>query len=231
MYKSHFTTWGLRKNNRVVEAQEILRAKSLLASQGMSSLFIVRGRLADIEDLERCCRRAKALPTEFDENDIAILPTGIECVIFRDGITSISSPENFKQLQCLLHYTAVHVDSCFDRGLWSSGSDDEELVQYYSARDKEILRLCLESIYNAGVCFKSGQAQLGGAHARLALEHLPNLLRRNHQGSMGNLLLELQRLQERGPSRLPPRRCSMSFGACSTDCSLQLIHTKCFLRP
>ena len=164
----------------------------------MSSLFIVRGRLADIEDLERCCRRAKALPpTDFDEYEIAILPVGIECVILRDRIASISDPENFKQLQCFLHYSAVYIDSCFDRGLWLPGSDDKDPMQYPAAA-KHHPQLCFDNLHHAGFCLGSGQGQLGGAYARSAFEHLPNVLRCNHQDVMANLLIRLRCLQEKG---------------------------------
>ena len=197
MYKSHITAWGIRKNNRVLEARAILHRKHVLDSQGYSSIFIVRGRLADLADVERCCKRAKEQSSDHGSDEPEHLPEGIDVVILPNQMASIAAPERFRTLQSFLHHTAVYIDSCFDQGTWQSFSDDDDLTSY-SQVDENLAKLCFDKLGFASACFSTGLIHLGTAYARQAVFQFRPLLQCNHQDVMPNLLIQLQRIQERG---------------------------------
>ena len=71
MYKNKITLWGLDKKQKRYEACLILRRKREWDMQGRPPcLFLLRGWLVDMEDLERYRKRAKLqTPVELDPGD------------------------------------------------------------------------------------------------------------------------------------------------------------------
>lgn len=164
MYKSHITAWGLRKNNSVHEARAIMSKKRVLDALGLTSVFIVRGELADLEDVQRCYKRAQRSLSMADEEEEGgggkkNLPDGVSCVVFQDSVTFIKAPDRLRNLESFLHHTAIHVEGCFDQGLWRSSSDDEDL-SYYPQIDQNIAKECFSDLRHASACFDARQCQL-----------------------------------------------------------------------
>lgn len=175
MYKSHFTAWGLRKYNRLSEAQAIIRRRNSLDPKGLNAMFFIRGELADLNDLQRCCKRAKTHPEAPEDDAEEVLPEGVQCFTFQDHFAAINDPETFNHLRSFLHHTAVHIDASFDQGIWWSESDDAAL-KTCSQSDSQLSLDCLEDVLSASFCFRVGHTQLGGAYARRAFAHFSELL-------------------------------------------------------
>ena len=197
MYKSHLTAWGLRKYNRLCEARAILRKKRTLEAHGFTSIFIVRGQLANLEDIQRSCRRAREEPScsEFDEDKS--LPEGVECVVVPAQIATIATPQRLRSLEKFLHNAAIYVDNCFDHGLWRSTSDDEDLTHSFQVNGNTI-KLCFDNLGHAASSVDKRQFQLGGAYLQSALEEFPTVLLTDHQDVVPTLLVQLQRIQQKG---------------------------------
>lgn len=200
MYKSHLTAWGLRKNNRLYEARAILRKKCALEAQGHISIFIVRGQLANLEDIQRCCHRAKEQPSPSDFNEDESLPEGIECVLL-PAQPAIAATLGFRNLERFLHHAAIYVDYCFDQGLWRSTSDDEDLTHSFQGNGNTI-KLCFDDLGHAASSVGQSQFRLARAYIQSALDEFPTVLLTDHQDVVPTLLVQLQRIQQKGLNRL-----------------------------
>jgi Clr5 domain len=227
MYKSHITLWGLRKNNQLREAQAILRKKYALESAGFHPLFLIRGQLADMNDIERCCKRAKAefSTTDADAEDHS-LPESVEYLGFQYHLNLIDAPAKFTELQRFLHNTLVHFDSCFDRGLWRSESDDQDLAY---PQDMELLaKQCFDDLSYATACFENGHSRLGQVFAQRAFDNFSAVLQTNHQDVISALLVQLDRIQRKGLDVFLLDAVSRFAKLASTDLPLAHPHAALF---
>ena len=199
MYKSHITAWGLRKNLRVIEAQAILRRKQALDAMGVTYMFLIRGLPADMEDVERCCKRAKSSAS--NKGDEYALPRGVECVILRQRAQAIKDPDSFNHLRSFFHHSVVHVEGSLDNGSWRLASDKSRLV-CCTAKEAHLIERCIQDFKSASRCFNQGKSHLGGAFARQAFSKLPEMLIVAYEGTVEVLLSLLSMMQDRGQNDL-----------------------------
>ena len=123
MFKSRISAWGIEKKNKRTEAHAILREHRRRIRAGQPCLFVRRGWPVNITDIERFCKRSKLDTSKVTTP--ARLPSGIACIPLSSVSSTLSDPAFFSNLETLLFYSTVLVDSSFETGLWKSESLDD----------------------------------------------------------------------------------------------------------
>ena len=75
MYQRKIALWGLEKKHKAPEMRAILRLARQREAAGQSSVFRIRGRRIDIEDMHRYFKRKGEDPSLIDVGDVPIPST------------------------------------------------------------------------------------------------------------------------------------------------------------
>ena len=81
MYKTRISQWRLDKKNKEREMKVVIRKRAERLSVGKKSVFHVRGRAVNFEEVVRYWRR-KGISIEdiAAQSDDSTTPTGVECL-------------------------------------------------------------------------------------------------------------------------------------------------------
>src|SRR5947209_8715877 len=78
MYQRKIAQWELDKKHKAPEMKAILRMARQRDAAGLASLFRVRGRRVDIEEVHRYFRRKGEDPATVDVNDSGPIPSTVK---------------------------------------------------------------------------------------------------------------------------------------------------------
>ncbi|KPI34291.1 uncharacterized protein AB675_8232, partial [Cyphellophora attinorum] len=125
-YKNRITAWGLDKNVKRAEAEAILREHRRRTALGQQCIFVSRGWLVDVANLERFNKRLSP------EIRIIVLPTTLSA--------AITAPSDYETLRALFHYTSVLFHSFFDRDVYTLSSSPPSKSAPSSPRARSPIR-------------------------------------------------------------------------------------------
>jgi hypothetical protein len=118
MYKSRFTLWGLDgKNNREREMRAAVRKRSQRTQQGKRSVFRIRGKPVDYQEMVRYfARKRLSIEDVVAQRRASKTPEAVVCLT---PITSpIAIPAVYKLPQLLFTSICDYVDGSFRSGFW-----------------------------------------------------------------------------------------------------------------
>ena len=175
------------KNVKRDEAAAILREKARREAMGQSCIFISRGWLVDVANLERFSKRAK-LPSrstktgstgdeQQQQQSAPDLPNDICCIPLPARMQPIDSPGDFEVLRKLFHYTSVLFHSFFDR-------DFVSMVR----RDYTMLDQSYNFILDAMKHLNRGAYSRGGALLDSAFALFDDIVQSNHPNGLSVVL-------------------------------------------
>lgn len=118
MYKSRFTLWGLDgKNNREREMSAAVRKRNQPTQQGKRSVFRIRGRPVDYQEMVRYfARKRLSIENVVAQRRASKTPEAVVCLT--PIISPIASPAVYKTPQLLFTSIRDYVDGSFRSGFW-----------------------------------------------------------------------------------------------------------------
>jgi hypothetical protein len=157
MYKTKITSWGFDKKHKLHEVQAIIRKRAQRSAAGKCTTFYLRGRLVDLDDVERYLKR-KRRSTEADFLGSVPTPPDLVCLSVP---ASPQSPEKFRPLEVIFTHYRNYVNGALDSMLWIKESDDQSL---YSTKEShgfadDIYNFCASSfrLLNRGLFAEAGK--------------------------------------------------------------------------
>src|SRR5437764_9704762 len=143
MYKKRITSWGFDKKHKLHEVQAIIRKRAQRSAAGKRTIFYLRGRPVDLDDVERYVKR-KCKSIEADSLGSAPTPPDLVCLSVP---ASPQSPEKFRPLEVIFTYYKNYVNGALDSKIWINMGDDQGLLStkepHGSAGD--LLNFCASS--------------------------------------------------------------------------------------
>jgi hypothetical protein len=200
MYKNKITAWGLDKKNKRCEAEAILREKRKRDAAGQPCVFIARGFVVDVDDVERFCKRSRiSVPFNGDAvGDEVSLPPEIQCVPLEPSTRPMDEPSNFSVLRGLFYHIAVHADSCFERGIWKIESGNVSHFGKHCWAGYQVLSHIQDDIEAASTLFRRGDYSIGGTFLRSAFRPFDSLVQSNCHNTLYQILRILDDLHRHG---------------------------------
>jgi hypothetical protein len=118
MYKSRFTLWGLDgKNNREREMRAAVRKRSQRTQQGKRSVFRIRGKPVDYQEMVRYfARKRLSIEDVVAQRRASKTPEAVVCLT--PITSSIAIPAVYKLPQLLFTSICDYVDGSFRSGFW-----------------------------------------------------------------------------------------------------------------
>lgn len=119
MYKTKITQWGLDKKNKENDILAIVRKTTQRAAVGKKSIFRVRGRVLDPDEIERYLKR-KRISVELVQMQSASTPPGLECFTPSEVPSSPRTPEVFSVSEHIFILIRDYITGSFESGTWVS---------------------------------------------------------------------------------------------------------------
>src|SRR5271155_1709007 len=120
MYKNKITSWGFDKKHKLHEVQAIIRKRAQRSAVGKRTAFYLRGRLVDLDDVERYLKR-KLRSTDADFLSSAPTPPDLVCLSVP---ASPRSPEKFRPFELFFSNYKNYLYGALDSKLWVNGGDN-----------------------------------------------------------------------------------------------------------
>jgi hypothetical protein len=124
MYKSRIRAWGLEKNNKSGEVEEILRQTSRRRALGKRSQFVLRGRTVDMADIERYAKR-KGLRLNEASTGLSDCHPELICLTPpaspSPGSINVTAPAPLQNVERFLHLFDNFVKDHLHAGTWTIG--------------------------------------------------------------------------------------------------------------
>src|SRR5271156_144295 len=157
MYKKRITSWGFDKKHKLHEVQAIIRKCAQRSAAGKRTTFYLRGRLVDLDDIERFLKR-KPRSIEADCLSSAPTPPDLVCRLLPD---STQSPEKFRPLEVIFTHYKNYVNGALDSRLWINESDDQGLLSTKESHGSagDLFNFCASSfdLLNRGLFAEAGK--------------------------------------------------------------------------
>jgi hypothetical protein len=157
MYKNKITSWGFDKKHKLHEVQAIIRKRAQRSAAGKRTTFYLRGRLVDLDDVERYLKRKRR---SIEADCLGSVPTPPDLVCLSVP-ASPQSPEKFRPLEVIFTHYKNYVTGALDSRLWINKSDDQGLR---SSRESlgsanDLLNFCVLSFdhFNRGLFAEAGK--------------------------------------------------------------------------
>ena len=131
-YKKKITEWGLDKKNKENEIRAILRKRNQRAAVGKKSIFLIRGRIKEPEEIEHYLKR-KPLSFGAEQAQSAHTPPELECFTPIEIPTSPRTPEVFGVAESILIKLQDYVRGSFEAETWISQSRTRNVVSVTSS--------------------------------------------------------------------------------------------------
>src|SRR5271155_4667224 len=157
MYKNKITSWGFDKKHKLHEVQAIIRKRAQRSAAGKRTAFYLRGRLVDLDDVERYLKR-KRRSIEADRLGSAPTPPDLVCLSVP---ASPQSPEKFRPLEVIFTHYKNYLNGALDSRLWINESDDQGLLSSKGSHGPAdgLLNFCVSSfdLLNRGLFAEAGK--------------------------------------------------------------------------
>ena len=157
MYKKRIRSWGFDKKHKLHEVQAIIRIRAQRSAVGKRTAFYLRGRLVDLDDVERYLKR-KLRSTDADFLSSAQTPPDL---VYLSVPNSPPSPEKFRPFELFFLNYKNYLNGALDSKLWVNGGDDQGLFATIGSGSSIVLLphdFCLlaRSLFDSGYFEEAG---------------------------------------------------------------------------
>jgi hypothetical protein len=123
MYKSRITKWGLEKRNKGLEIMAVVRKKNQRDRMGKASEFRVRGRLIDMDNVQRYLKR-KGISLEDGIKLSVATPPEVRCCTPDAIPRSPEVPEIFQAPQQIFSDIRNYIHGSIESKTWFLSNED-----------------------------------------------------------------------------------------------------------
>ena len=137
MYKDRIKHWGLSKYNNAAEMRAIVRKRHQRAAQNKKSIFQVRGKTVDDQEMLRYfSRKRMSISDVVAQRATSKTPEGVVCLTPLPS--PISTPEPLKTPELMFSMIRDYVNGSFDAGTWIKTEQSELCYSALSGENSSI---------------------------------------------------------------------------------------------